>query len=366
MKLIDCLKGVQETRSHINQTYPLLEVIFLVVTALACGQKGWSDIEDFGEGNLDWLREYLPYENGIPTRHNIAKIVRAVVPETFVSALVKWANVRRTTEGKPLIAVDGKDIRGVQRSGKASPLSIVSAFDVEQGLVLYHSATQGKGQEIQAVCDLVEALDIQDCLVTLDALHCQSDTLTLIKKRGGDALVQVKKNQLSLFTEVDNAFQAYWQKSPGEQISLASENKGHGREETRCVYSLPAALSDSLTSKWSMIKSVIAVIRTRKIGKTISHDTAYFACTTDLSLAQAADATRRHWHTENVQHWVLDVVFKEDAQTVYAGKAAQNMATVRRFVLNLLRRDTKKLSLPRKMNKAAWDGNYRHDVLFTN
>jgi predicted transposase YbfD/YdcC len=366
MQLIDCLKGVQETRSHINQTYPLLEVIFLVVTALACGQKGWSDIEDFGEGNLDWLRQYLPYENGIPTRHNIAKIIRAVVPETFIDALVQWANVRRTTQGKPLIAVDGKDVRGVQRSGKASPLSIVSAFDVEQGLVLYHHATEGKGQEIQAVCDLVDALDIKDCLVSLDALHCQSETLSHIKAQGGDAMVQVKKNQPGLFDDVDSAFQAYWQKSPDEQINLTSGDKGHGREETRCVYSLPATLSKPLKAKWPMVESLVAVIRTRKIGKAISHDTAYFACTTDLPLSLAADATRRHWHTENVQHWVLDVVFKEDAQTIYAGKAAQNMATVRRFVLNLLRRDTKKLSLPRKMNKAAWDGDYRHDLLFTN
>ena len=367
MELIDCLKDVQETRSHINQTYPLLEVIFLVVSALACGQKGWSDMKDFGEGNLDWLSGYLPYENGIPTRHNIAKIVRAVVPDSFVGALVKWANVRRTRHGKPLIALDGKDIRGVERSGRASPLSIVSAFDVEQGLVLYHSATQGKGQEIQAVYDLLEVLDIQDCILTMDALHCQNDTLSLVKKRGGDALVQVKKNQEALFNHIDSAFQTYWQQTKTEaHIVEKSENKGHGREESRCVYSLPIGLGDTLKTKWSMLESVIAVVRTRKIENKVSHETAYFACTTHLPLAMAANATRRHWHIENCHHWVLDVVFKEDAQTIYAGKAAQNMATVRRFVFNLLKRDNEKLSMPRKMNKAAWDENYRHDILFTN
>jgi hypothetical protein len=191
MELITHLANVKETRSHINQTYPLLEVTFLVISAIVCGQKGWSDIQDFGEGNLPWLRQYLPYKSGVPTRHNIAKIVRAIVPATLLGALVDWANVRRTTDGQPLIAVDGKDIRGVERSGKANPLSMVSAFDVEQGLVLYHRPCEGKGKEIQAVMDLIDCLDIRGCILTMDALHCQVETLNTARDKGADVVVTV-------------------------------------------------------------------------------------------------------------------------------------------------------------------------------
>ncbi|WP_340677772.1 ISAs1 family transposase [Paraglaciecola sp.] len=366
MELLHYLQNVKETRSHINQTYPLLEVTFLVVTAIACGQKTWSDIQDFGEGNLEWLRLYLPYEAGVPTRHNIAKIVRAIVPDTLLGALVDWANVRRSTEGQPLIAVDGKDIRGVERSGRASPLSMVSAFDVEQGLVLYHRPCKGKGQEIQAVKDLIDCLDIKGCILTMDALHCQVETLNTVQARGADAVVQVKQNQSLLFAAVDAAFQAYWEKPEAQQTSWNTCDKGHGRQDSRFVYELPATPEGELKQKWPMIKSFLAVVRERKIGNTISHETSYHISTCELSLELAARATRQHWHTENCQHWVLDVVFKEDEQTIYTSKSAVNMACFRRFVLNLLRRDTRKLSMPRKMNKAAWDGKYRHDILFTN
>jgi predicted transposase YbfD/YdcC len=352
MELITHLENVKETRSHINQTYPLLEVTFLVISAIVCGQKGWSDIQDFGEGNLPWLRQYLPYKSGVPTRHNIAKIVRAIV--------------RRATEGQPLIALDGKDIRGVERSGKANPLSMVSAFDVEQGLVLYHRPCEGKGKEIQAVMDLIDCLDIRGCILTMDALHCQVETLNTARDKGADVVVQVKQNQPMLFEAVDGAFQAYWEKPKAEQESWDTTNKGHGRQESRLVFQLPASLEGALKQKWSMIESFIAVVRVRRTGNTISHETSYHVSTTALTLELAARATRQHWHTENCQHWELDVVFREDEQTIYVGQSAVNMACFRRFVFNLLRRDTKKLSMPRKMNKAAWDGTYRHDILFTN
>lgn len=277
----------------------------------------------------------------MPTRHNIAKIVRAIVPETLLGALVDWANARRATEGQPLIAVDGKDIRGVQRSGKANPLSMVSAFDVEQGLVLYHRPCEGKDKEIQALMDLIDCLDIRSCILTMDALHCQVETLNAAKDRGADVVVQVKQNQPMLLEAVDAAFHAYWKKPKAEQESWDKINKGHGRQDSRFVFQLPASLEGELKQKWPMIKSFIAVVRERKAVNTISHETSYHISTTPLPLELAARATRQHWHTENWQHWVLDVVFREDEQTIYAGQSAVNMACFRRFVFNLLRRDTK-------------------------
>jgi predicted transposase YbfD/YdcC len=366
MELIKCLEQVEETRSYINQDYPLIEISFLLVTALTCGQKGWADIKDFGEGNLDWLRHYLPFEFGIPTSHNIARIVRAIKPHTLLSALVDWVNLHRTRQERPIIAVDGKELNGVAKHGAKNVLNMVSAFDVEQGLVLYHRACEGKGKEIEAVKSLIHCLDVTGAIITADALHCQSDTLALITSKKGDALVQVKANQPSLFETVDNAFQSYWEQPQAEQQSLEISNQGHGRKERRTVYQLPAHLNGTLQQKWSMVASFIAVVRERTKGNRTSYETAYYVCTDTLGLELAAKATRRHWHIENQQHWILDVVFREDEQTIHAGKSAENMACFRRFVMNLLRCDETKLSMPRKMNKASWDENYRHQILFTN
>lgn len=365
MFLINCLKQVEETRSHINQSYPLLEVIFLVLTGIACGQESWTDIEDFGENNLDWLKQYLPFENGIPTRHNIARIMRTILPETLLDALVEWVNRQRKQEGKSILAIDGKEINGANKRRKDNPLSMVSAFDVEQGLVLYHRTCEGKGKEIEALKALVKSLDITGCIITADALHCQSATLQTIKDKNADALIQVKMNQPNLFSAVDDAFQAYWNQSTSLQVSLKIENQGHGRKEVRTVYQITSDLEGELKEKWPMVESYIAVIRDRTVNNITSHETAYFISTAVLELELAARATRKHWHTENQQHWVLDVVFREDKQTMYAEGSTENMAFFRRFVLNMLRCNQKKLSMPRKMNKAAFDSEYRHELLFS-
>lgn len=364
MELIRSLGQVQETRSHINQVYPVQEVSFLLLVAVSCGHQGWSDIEDFGNGNLEWLRRYLPYENGIPTCQNIARIVRAIVPESLLAALVEWVNQHRQRNGQAIIALDGKDMKGVQRYGKTS-LSQVSAFDVQEGLVLYHKATLGKGQEIEAVRSLIECLSIEGCILTMDALHCQADTLKQVVDKGATALVQVKKNQPKLFEAVDDTFQAYWKKAEVDHVSLTTSEKGHGRQENRTLYQLPLSLSGELKKKWPMLVSAIAVTRERCVKGVWSYEAAYFVCTGELTLEKAMQATRGHWRTENQQHWVLDVVFGEDAQKTYVGKGPENMACFRRLAMNLLKKDPTKLSNPRKMNKAKYDHDYRHRLLFS-
>lgn len=365
MIIIEHLGKVRDTRSHINQVYPVIEVAFLVISAMLCGQNKWTDIKDFGEGNMDWLRQHLPYENGIPTRHNIAAIMRAVVPETLLEAMVGWVNERRENNNAPIISVDGKVLKGAKASKLDSPLYMVSAFDVEQGLVLTHRPCEGKGMEIEAIRNMLDALDITGCLLTADALHCQVETLQKVVDKGGDMLVQVKLNQPTLLAEIDTLFQAYWALPEEQHESHITHDKGHGRKEVREVYSLSANFSPELAEKWPMVKSIVAVVRDRSCGNKGSYETSYYVCTDHLPLELAAQASRKHWHIENQQHWALDVIFREDEQQIHAGDSALNMACCRRFVQNLFRKSPGKESVPRKMNKAAWDQKYRTALLLT-
>lgn len=365
MIIIEQLQKIRETRSHVNQVYPVIEISFLVISAMICGQNKWTEIKDFGEGNIDWLRQYLPYENGLPTRHNIAKIMRTIVPETLLEAMVGWVNLHRENNGFPIISVDGKVIKGAKASKLDNPLYMVSAFDVEQGLVLTHRPCEGKGKELEAIRNMLDALDITGALLTADALHCQVDTLQKVVDKGGDMLVQVKKNQPSLLEEVDAQFQAYWSLAEELQASYETSNKGHGRQESREVFSIPASFSDELRAKWPMVKSIIAVCRDRSTREKGTYETSYYVCTAQLPLELAAQATRQHWHIENQQHWALDVIFREDEQQIHAGDSAVNMACCRRFVQNLFRKSSGNQSVPRKMNKAIWDQEYRSGLLFT-
>ncbi|EDK26254.1 hypothetical protein VSWAT3_08833 [Vibrionales bacterium SWAT-3] len=169
MIIIEQLKKVKDTRSHINQVYPVMEVAFVVITAMICGQNKWTEIKDFGEGNIEWLREYFPYENGLPTRHNIAAIMRSVVPETLLEAMVGWVNLHREKHAQPIISVDGKVLKGAKASKQQHPLYMVSAFDVDEGLTLTHQPCDGKGMELLAIRNMLDALDIKGCLLTADA-----------------------------------------------------------------------------------------------------------------------------------------------------------------------------------------------------
>ena len=365
MLLIHELQKLKETRSHINQVYPVIEVAFLVISAMICGQNKWTEIKEFGEGNIDWLRQYLPYENGIPTRHNIAAIMRTIVPETLLSALIGWVNLHRENNGTSIISIDGKVVKGAKASKDAHPLFMVAAYEIEQGLVLTHQACEGKGKEITTIKEMLRSLNIEQCLLTADALHCQVETIKQVINQGGHLLVQVKKNQKNLYSEVDAQFQSYWALSEKEQISHHTDERKHGRHDVRDTYVLPANFSDKIREKWSDVRSIIAVVRDRSINGKGSYTTSYYICTDLLNINMAAKATRSHWHIENKHHWSLDVIFKEDEQQIYAGDSALNMVCCRRFVQNIFRLHPEKISVPRKMSKAIWDPKYRADVLFT-
>ena len=366
MEILVHLRNVSDTRSHINQDYPVLEMAFLLINALVSGSKTWADIHIFGETRLDSLRQYLPYEHGIPTQQNIARIVRAMVPESLMAALVSWVNEVREESQFPHIAIDGKDVRGVAKYSGSTPLSMVSAFDVEQGLVLYHKAGRGKGNELAMARELIESLDITGAILTLDALHCQVETIHQVKEQKGIALVQCKKNQPTLHAAVDALFQQYWALPEDQQACLSESETGHGRKETRTVWSTDIKLEGELKEKWSDLKTIAAVVRERSVKGKTSHETHYYVCTERLTLEELMKATRRHWYIENSQHHVLDVTFREDDQRMYAGDSAVNIACFRRLALNLLNQhqDEKKKTKPQKMGWCAGNDNYRHEVLF--
>ncbi|WP_341501355.1 ISAs1 family transposase [Gallaecimonas sp. GXIMD4217] len=365
MSLFDHLTLIEDTRSPINRQHNLVDVIFLVMSAMASGCEGWLDIEEFGHEHLDWLRQHRPFEAGIPTRHSIARIIKAVDAQCLVLALFSWVNHLRQANGRQLIAIDGKTLRGaVNQQGKEQALHLISAFDTEQGVTLFQQATATKGGELVAVRELLTMLDIRDAVLTFDALHCNKETLHQISKRKGDYIVQVKGNQPSLREAIEEIFQPYWDSGAAGLPQHEQTEQGHGRQERRTVFQLPATLSKELAKKWPSAKSVIAVERERRHRGRTSIDTHYYLSSLDIDPAFVSDGIRQHWHIENQQHWVLDVTFREDCSRIGDRENAKKMALLRRIVLNLLQQHPLQVSKPSKRRKAAWNGKFRSELFF--
>ncbi|MGP1832472.1 ISAs1 family transposase [Shewanella frigidimarina] len=365
MSLFEHLSIIKDPRSTINREHDLVDIMFLVMSAIASGCEGWLDIEEFGNEHLDWLREHRPFSSEIPTRHSIARIIKAVNVEVLVLVMFRWVNCLREKNGKQLIAIDGKTLRGaVNQQGRENALHLVSAFDTQQGLVLFQQATSTKGSELATVRDMLNMLDVRDTILTFDALHCNKETLQKIAEKGGDYIVQVKANQPKLKQAIADAFQPHWDNGTEHIAQYEEKNRGHGRKERRALFQMPATLPKELAMKWPSAKSIIAVERERSSKAHTSIDTHYFLSSLDIDPELAFRGIRQHWHIENQQHWVLDVTFKEDSSRIGDRESAERMALMRRIIFNLIQQHPLKVSKPSKMRKAAWNGKFRSELFF--
>ncbi len=365
MTLIEHLSLVKETRSDINRRHDLVDVMFLVISAIMAGAEGWRDIETYGDSKVDWLKHHRPFEGGIPRRHTIARILRSVVAESLLEALLNWVNERRTHLGKPIIALDGKVLRGAYRGDVKKALQLVTAYDVENGLVLTQKSTPNKKSEIETVREILDTLNIKGAVVTVDALHCQRETLIKIHEKKGHVVVQVKANQPKLLNLVRSQFQAVFD-AKKETIITEVKQEAHGRKEERYVFQLKANFPEEIAAKWPTIRSIIAVERHRTVkGKIGSVETSYYVSSLSPRHKLIGHYIRQHWRIESTQHYILDVVFKEDASRIVMEDAVENMALFRRFVMNMLKQHNCGAPSQRnKLKKAGWNDNYRAEVFF--
>lgn len=364
MDLFAHLSVIEDHRSHINRQHNLVDIMFLVMAAVVSGCEGWQEIEDFGNDKLPWLRQFRPFASGIPTRHSIARIIKGVALKSLLHALFTWVNSQRQAVGQSIIAIDGKTVRGAASRKADVPLHLVSAFDTGEGLVLCQQRANGKGGEIAAVRELLDALQVKGAILTMDALHCQMETLKQISKRGGDFVVQVKSNQPTLQAAIREAFQPHWE-THGEQLAQhMTSDKGHGRSETRTTFQMAANLPAELARDWPGVTSLIAVERDRTIAGKGTVDTHYYVSSLPVNAELAARAVRQHWHIENQQHWVLDVTFREDVCRIGDQDAAEAFALLRRIALNMAQHHPAKKSKRRKIRASCWSDDFRMEMFF--
>jgi predicted transposase YbfD/YdcC len=366
LTLLEHISIIREPRQEWKITHKLSEILFLAITATIAGSEGWDEISDFGEDNIDWLRKFSRFENGVPSYHTIARVFSAMNPKEFQKAFIAWMNDCHEATHGDIIAIDGKRVRGsYNQSDKSDAIHMVSAFAAGNEVVLGQIKTDRKSNEITAIPKLLKLLDIRGCLITIDAMGCQTKIAKQVVDGAGDYLLAVKGNQPKLLAAMNKVFSISELESATENV-LSQTEKGHGREETRhhMVTHDLTELGD-IAFEWPELKSLgyIVSFRTEK-GKTTEASFRFYISSAKLSVQEFANAAREHWSIEVKLHWKLDTALNEDACRIRRENSAENYAIVRHTALNLLNADKAfKASIKRKQKRANRNTDYINQVL---
>lgn len=366
--LLSIFTEIEDPRVIGRSDYPLLEIIFLCISAVISGCDGWEDIEEFGDSKIDWLKQYLPYESGIPTHDTIARVISRLSPASFEKCFMEWVkSVEEITAGE-IIAIDGKTLRrSHDRKNRRNALHYVNAWACNNGIALGQKKTEEKSNEITAIPQLLDLLAIKGCIVTIDAMGCQLDIADKIIKQGADYVLALKANQAGFYERVkeflDDGIKLNFK---GIEHSICQNvDKAHGRLEKRTCVScaLPQSLS-GCSKLWTGLKSIACIEAVRTVNGEQSTERRYFISSLSMNAEQIAKAVRSHWLIENALHWVLDMSFREDDSRIRRGYAAENFNILRRMSLNLIKREKNtKDSVKKRRLRAGFNDKYRSNLL---
>ena len=368
-----CFEVVEEPRVSGRCDHPLHSILFLVVAAVISGADGPADIEDFGIEKREWLEQFVDFPAGIPSHDTIGRLLSLIIPKSLQDALLAWISELRqqrcanSGDGPVVVAIDGKTARGsYTNSGKTNALHIVSAWATEHGVTLGQSSVDSKSNEITAIPELLKTLDLNDTIVTLDALGCQKSIAKLIVNGKGDYTFAVKGNHKKLLAAIQAEFEAAHEAGLIESGFRSKDvvQKGHGRDETRhyVVGPIPDSLRE-LVKGWANIKSIGQAINVTTVGDKETIEVRYYISSRPPKVSEFANSVRKHWGIESM-HWILDVVFGEDSSRIRTKHATANMSFVRRFVTSLLKQDTSRSSLKAKRKRAGWNTDFLETLMF--
>jgi predicted transposase YbfD/YdcC len=344
-----------------------MEILLLTLCAVLSGAEDWVSIVEWGEMKLDWLREFLPFKQGIPSHDVLGDVFAALDAEKFEQCFREWIQSLCPALAGKIVAVDGKTVRGSGASGKGRrAIHMVSAFASESGLLLGQLKTAEKSNEITAIPELLSALDVNEAIVTIDAIGCQKAIVEKIVAGGGDYVLAVKSNQPKLFEAVVDFFDEGMRYGFGGTPCAFHETveKDHGRIETRRCWAFGKVDWLLPEQQWKKLSMVGMIESVRDINGETSTERRYYIGSIPAEASRFGHAVRNHWGVENKLHWQLDVSFREDDCRARRGNSAQNLSTIRRIALQLLRQDTsRKIGIRNSRLKAGWSDDYRAKVL---
>jgi predicted transposase YbfD/YdcC len=350
---------LEDPRTGNAKRHELLEILLIGLCTVLCGGETCTDMVRFGRAKHTFLEEVLTLRHGIPSHDTFSRVFRLLDPAQFQACFLTF--MRRFAEGcQGIVALDGKTLRrSFDRASSASPLHLVSAWAVEQRLVLGQMAADDKSNEITAVPQLLKMLCLKGVVVTADALNCQREIAAQVIEQGGDYVLALKANQGTLFADVQ-----LFVDDPKTPLARAESVDGdHGRIEVR-----QAALSPDIAwlqehHAWPGLKAIGKVTAARETPAKTSIETRYFLMSQVLTPERFLAVVRAHWSIENGLHWVLDVTMNEDQMRNRKDNGPENLALLRRLALNLAALEPSKDSMRGKLKRAGWDNHLLAQML---
>ena len=377
--LMEYFTDIEDPRRETkNKKYPLIEVIVIAFLAVMCGADGWESIERYGVMRKKWLGKFLVLEKGIPKHDVYRRVLSALRSELLEGCFMNWVRDIKQDIRREVIAIDGKTVRGMAtrsrfKAGMDVPsIHLVSAWATENELVFAQVQTDEKSNEITAIPILLEQIAITGCIITIDAMGCQHEIANKIVEKQADYLFSLKGNQETLHEEV----QEYWDmldfNKPATQAkyirfrTISTYDEKHGRKETRDY-----AVSDDVKwlrkqfPKWKSINSIGMVESSRDTGTEVKTERRYFVSSLEADEKLFAHAVRSHWGIENQLHYMLDVVYREDACRVRKDFSPRTLALIRKIALTIARSDKEsKTSVRGRVQQMAWSEDYLESLLF--
>jgi predicted transposase YbfD/YdcC len=373
-RLLDHFATIQDYRDPRWSQHLLIDILVIALCAVLCGADGWEEIETFGRSHLDWFQQHLELPNGIPHHDTFRRVFERIRPDQFEASFQSWVQSVVQHFKQEVVGVDGKSMRGSYTDSTDKTkgmLHIVSAWANQNNLILGQIKTHDKSNEITAIPQLLRTLVLSGCIVTIDAMGCQRAIAKEIREQGADYILTVKENQKTLHTALEKAFIHADSVKFEALVYDQHEEKdfAHGRIETRKCTVLPMMYLHEFKEKWEGLSSLVRIQSERIIKRTgeitaeISYCISSLPCDAELILS----SKRQHWGVENQVHWVLDVVFKEDASRIRDRASAQNFSALRRLAINMIKRETGvKKSIRQRRMMAGWNIKYLEKVLSVN
>lgn len=342
------------------------DILVIAICSVISGGTGWEHMELFGKAKHDWFKSFLELPNGIPGHDTFRRVISCINPKLFQECFVNWVrDVAEVVDGQ-IIPIDGKTVRrSYDSSSNMAAIHMVSAWAAENRLVLGQVKTKAKSNEITAIPELLKVLEIKGCIVTIDAMGCQTKIADKIIAQGGDYVLGLKGNQSSLQEAVEKIFAEADQETLNSDVFdfYQTVEKNRGRHEIRSHYTT-STFDLPMASKWNGLKTLGIVISEKEEKGKKSLDCRYYIASIENNAEQFAKAVRSHWGIENSLHWVLDVTFREDECRIRKGDAPENFAMLRHIARNLLQQEKTKMSIKQKQLRAGWDKHFLGKVLF--
>jgi predicted transposase YbfD/YdcC len=341
LSIVHYFTNLADPRLQRRRRHEFLDILVIAICGTICGCKSWGEITIYGRQKRDWLQTFLTLPNGIPGPDTFRRLFARIKPAAFQACFRSWMDALAATLGVKQIAIDGKTVRRSHDRGLAkSPLHMVSAWATAHHLTLGQVAVSDQSNEITAIPQLLELLDLSGAMVTIDAMGCQKEIARQIREEGGHYVLAVKNNQERLLADIQTCISTELDKPNGQGNYSYHETteRAHGRTESRQYFTLTNLEGVRDRALWKDLRTISMVVTERQVtGEPATSEIRYYIGSKPGKAQEYARYIRGHWGIENSLHWVLDMVFDEDRNRTRKGHGPENLTWLRKLAISVLK-----------------------------